>query len=96
MSLYHSGVRPESQSKATSVMTTAKMAIQPGANFRARTLNAGSLDASWRIDPRTSTARPTRHKAKQTIARAEKNGRPSQNALPARIGFCSASGRVPG
>ena len=43
MSLYHSGVRPEIQSKATRVMTRAKMAMKTGANFRARTLKAGSL-----------------------------------------------------
>ena len=39
---------------------------------------------------------PSRQRAMQSRVRAEKKGMLSQSALPARSGFCSASGRVPG
>ncbi|HCZ32757.1 MAG TPA: hypothetical protein DHV93_04450 [Holophagaceae bacterium] len=96
MSLYHSGVRPESQSKATRVMTSAKMAMKAGANLRARRLKAGSLVASCFSEPPTSIQSARRQSAKAMRVRTEKKGRLSQKALPARIGWCAASGRAPG
>jgi hypothetical protein len=53
MSLYHSGSRPEIQSKATMVTVKKKATMNRGASLRALMVKAASLLSSWRKDPRT-------------------------------------------
>jgi len=95
MSLYHSGVSPEIQSKATRVITRAKIAMKAGANLRARALKPG---------PRGVLLQGAAHQHRQAQdaeaegnqVRTEKKGRLSQKAFAGEDGMWAASGREPG
>src|ERR1039457_6165428 len=85
ISLYHSGTIPAIQSKAIRVTMNANSTMKRGAKRLARTLNWGSLLLSCRIEPRTRIDRAIKLRHRIRTVRAEKNGRLSQNALPAKI-----------
>ncbi len=84
MSLYHSGSRPEIQSKDTAVMPKANMNMNRGAKRLAFRLKAGSFVSSCLREPRTKMASATSQRTRKRMTRAEKKGKPSQSAFPAR------------